>query len=206
METEFTFRIAFACLLSVMGVVRCWYHLKAGTPGEPLIGEREPHDNGVRRLLWGWVLMASFLVFIFFPGWLNWSRVPLPDGLRWVGLGLGVLGLLLLVWVQHSLGRQFSATLQVRRHHNLVVTGPYRRMRHPMYSALILLWVGLAILSASCLIMLWVLAGVRGIVRDRAPLEEAMMLEAFGDTYRDYMRRTSRFLPRWGTVVWPPPN
>lgn len=197
METELTFRIVFACLLFAMGVIRCYYHLKAGTPREPLIGEREPYDNGVRRLLWGWLLMASFFVYIFVPGWLSWSWMSLPDVVRWVGLGLGVFSLLLLVWVQHSLGKRFSATLQVRREQNLVVTGPYRRIRHPMYTALILLWVGLAMISANWLLMLWVLVGVSGIIRDRAPLEEAMMLEAFGDSYREYMRRTGRFLPRW---------
>src|SRR5262249_7358056 len=104
---------------------------------------------------------------------------------------------LLLVWVQHSLGRRFSPTLQVRREQNLVVAGPYRRIRHPMYTALILLWVGLAMISANWLIILWVLVGVSGVIRDRAPLAEAMMLEAFGVSYRESMRRRGRFLPRW---------
>jgi len=197
MDTEFTFRIAFACVLFAMAAVRCYYHLKAGTPQESLIGEREPYDNGARRLLWGWLLNAMFLIFIFFPNWLSWSWMPLPDVVRWISLGLGILGLLLLIWVQHSLGKQFSATLQVRHNHNLVITGPYRRVRHPMYTALILLWFGLSVVSANWFIILWMLVGAMGIIRDRAPLEEAMMLETFGDTYREYMRRTGRFLPRW---------
>jgi protein-S-isoprenylcysteine O-methyltransferase Ste14 len=197
METELTFRITFACLLFALLLVRAYYHVKAGTPREPLIGAREPQDEGARRLIWSWILMASFGVYIFFPSWLSWSWMPLLDVVRWTGLGVGMLGLLLLVWVQHSLGSRFSATLRVRRDQNLVTTGPYRTVRHPMYTALILLWVGLAVISASWFILLWVLLGASGIIRTRAPLEEAMMLEAFGDTYREYMRRTGRFLPRW---------
>lgn len=197
MENEFTFRVAFASLLLATGVVRCFYHVKAGTPREPLIGEREPYEEGVRRIIWGWILMASFLAFIFSPNWLHWSSLPLPDGARWFGLGLGTLGLLLLAWVQHSLGSCFSATLRIRRDQDLVITGPYRSVRHPMYSALFLLWGGLAILSANWFILLQVLVGIGGVIRVRAPLEEAMMLEVFGDAYREYMRRTGRFLPRW---------
>jgi protein-S-isoprenylcysteine O-methyltransferase Ste14 len=197
METEFTFRVAFASLLLAAGMVRCYYHVKAGTPREPLIGEREPYNEGVRRIIWGWILTASFVLFIFFPERLHWSSLPLPDAVRWIGFGMGILGLLLLTWVQHSLGRSFSATLRIRRDQNLVVTGPYRTVRHPMYTALLLLWGGLAILSANWFILLQVLAGVSGIIRVRAPLEEAMMLEVFGDSYREYMKRTGRFLPRW---------
>lgn len=195
MENELTFRIAFACLLFASWLVRGYYHVKSGTPSEPLIGAREPYGEGVRRIFWGWILTAFFLVFIFFPHWLSWSRLLLAGGVRWAGLGAGTVGLLLLVWVQHTLGHYFSATLRIRHDQNIVVTGPYRTVRHPMYTALILLWGGLAIVSANWFIMLLVLFGISGIIRVRVVLEEAMMLEVFGDSYREYMKRTGRFLP-----------
>jgi protein-S-isoprenylcysteine O-methyltransferase Ste14 len=196
MENEFDFRVAFGSLLAVTLLIRGYYHHKSGAPTEPLIGEREPHEEGVRRIIWGWILMASFLLYIFIPQWMRWSALSLPDWVRWSGLGIGSLGLLVLCWVQHTLGVNFSATLRLRRGHTLVTNGPYRMVRHPMYTALILLWTGLALLSANWFIGLEVLAGVSGIIRNRAPLEEAMMLESFGDTYREYMGRTGRFLPR----------
>jgi protein-S-isoprenylcysteine O-methyltransferase Ste14 len=195
MENEFAFRSAFAAALVGSLAVRAYYYRMSGTSAAA-IGDREPYEEGVRRLIWGWVLMASFLVFIFFPQWLNWSSVALPEWLRWTGLGIAVSGLVMLTWVQHALGRNFSASLRLRNDHTLVVNGPYRTMRHPMYTALILLWGGLAVLSANWFIALQVLTGVNGIIRNRAPLEEAMMLESFGDTYREYMGRTGRFLPR----------
>lgn len=195
MDNEFTFRIAFASLLFTSWLVRGYYHLKSGTPKEPIIGAREPFGEGVRRIFWGWILTACFLMFVFFPHWLNWSRLPLTGGVRWAGLGVGAMGLLLLVWVQHTLGSYFSATLRIRRDQHMVVTGPYQKVRHPMYTALFLLWGGLAVVSANWFIVLLVLSGISGIARIRAALEEAMMLEVFGDSYRAYMKRTGRFLP-----------
>jgi protein-S-isoprenylcysteine O-methyltransferase Ste14 len=65
-----------------------------------------------------------------------------------------------------------------------------------MYTALLLLWSGLALLSANWFVMLQVLMGAGAIIWSRTPLEEAMMLEVFGDRYRAYMARTGRFLPR----------
>jgi protein-S-isoprenylcysteine O-methyltransferase Ste14 len=196
MENELDYRIAFGSLLLASLVVRRYYHTKAGNPHEPLIGEREPYDEGVRRLIWGTMHMATFLLFIFLPEWLRWSAVPLPGWVRWGGLGIGTLGLALLTWVQASLGKNFSATLRMRSDHVLVERGPYRTVRHPMYTALILLWGGLALLSANWFIALQVLGGTFGIIRVRVPLEEAMMLEVFDDTYREYMGRTGRFFPR----------
>jgi protein-S-isoprenylcysteine O-methyltransferase Ste14 len=89
----------------------------------------------------------------------------------------------------------WSTNLQLREEHTLVTTGPYRWARHPMYTALFSFFVGLALVSATWLIVLLVVAATFVLVV-RIDKEEVMMIEQFGDEYRAYMQQTGRFLPR----------
>jgi protein-S-isoprenylcysteine O-methyltransferase Ste14 len=107
-----------------------------------------------------------------------------------------MLGALLLFYLTHrQLGRNWSVTLDTRKKHTLVDTGVYAHVRHPMYSAFWLLALAQAALLAN-----WV-AGLSGIVGWgilfflRVGREEQLMIDTFGDQYRDYMRRTARVFP-----------
>ncbi len=103
------------------------------------------------------------------------------------------------LWVFHrshaDLGTNWSITLQVREGHRLVTHGIYRRVRHPMYLGLLLYSLGQALAlpnllaGPSCLVSF----GLLFALRLRA--EERMMLQTFGDEYRDYMARTRRLIP-----------
>ena len=113
----------------------------------------------------------------------------------WIGLVL-MLGALWLFHLTHrQLGRNWSVTLDTRKKHTLVDTGVYAHVRHPMYSAFWLLALAQAALLAN-----WV-AGLSGIVGWgilfflRVGREEKLMIDTFGDQYRDYMRRTARVFP-----------
>jgi protein-S-isoprenylcysteine O-methyltransferase Ste14 len=121
--------------------------------------------------------------------------VPLPAWIRWLGAGLAVVSLPLLVWAHGALGRHWSTNLQFEASHNLITTGPYRWVRHPMYTVLFSFFTGLGLLSANGLIIGLVAVVVIGA---RIPKEEAMMVAQFGDTYQTYMQRTGRLLPRLG--------
>jgi len=112
-------------------------------------------------------------------------------------LGVAVLiGALALFYRTHrDLGRAWSVTLEIREQHRLVTHGFYARLRHPMYAAF-WLWA----LSQALLLPNWI-AGLSGMVGFgtlffcRVGHEEQMMLERFGDEYREYMRRTKRIVP-----------
>jgi protein-S-isoprenylcysteine O-methyltransferase Ste14 len=94
-----------------------------------------------------------------------------------------------------ALGRNWSISLDVREDHQLVTDGIYRKIRHPMYTAFWLWAVAQALLLPN-----WV-AGFSGIIGfgilffGRVAREEQMMLEIFGDRYREYMARTYRVIP-----------
>lgn len=113
----------------------------------------------------------------------------------WLGLLFAIAALVMFRLTHRALGRNWSVSLDVREGHQLVTDGIYRKVRHPMYSAFWLWAVAQALLLPN-----WV-AGFSGIVGfgvlffGRVPREERMMLETFGDRYREYMARTYRVIP-----------
>jgi protein-S-isoprenylcysteine O-methyltransferase Ste14 len=129
------------------------------------------------------------------PRWMAWSEVPLPVWLRWIGIGLLITAGGLLVWTFRSLGPNLTDTVVTRRQHTLVVHGPYRWIRHPFYDSAALLMVATSLIAANWFLFV---AGVVVlcllILRTRT--EEDNLVARFGDSYRTYMKRTGRFLPR----------
>jgi protein-S-isoprenylcysteine O-methyltransferase Ste14 len=128
----------------------------------------------------------------------SFADYQLPDWAIWIGV-VSQLPFLWLFWRSHAdLDRNWSPSLEVRRNHELVTTGIYAWMRHPMYAAI---WI--AALTQPLLIHNWI-AGVLVIPACaalwflRVPSEEAMMRETFGAAYDDYARRVGRLLPRPG--------
>jgi protein-S-isoprenylcysteine O-methyltransferase Ste14 len=113
----------------------------------------------------------------------------------WLGLFVAVAALVMFRLTHRALGRNWSVSLDVREGHQLVTDGIYRKVRHPMYSAFWLWAVAQALLLPN-----WV-AGFSGIVGfgilffGRVAREERMMLDTFGDRYREYMARTYRVVP-----------
>jgi protein-S-isoprenylcysteine O-methyltransferase Ste14 len=120
---------------------------------------------------------------------------PFRPALAWIGAAVFVSSLWLFHRTHKDLGRNWSVTLEIRDRHSLVTSGVYRHVRHPMYSAFWLWAIAQALLLPN-----WI-AGPAGLVGFgtlfflRIGREEQLMIEAFGDEYRDYMRRTSRVLP-----------
>ncbi len=78
----------------------------------------------------------------------------------------------------------------------LVTNGPYRFIRHPMYAAIFLIGIGISLHSANWIVALAYLLPVTGMYLFRISDEEEMMIEQFGDEYREYMRRTGRLVPK----------
>jgi protein-S-isoprenylcysteine O-methyltransferase Ste14 len=109
---------------------------------------------------------------------------------------MALVSLVLLVWVQRALGSNFSTTLHVREEHTLVTYGPYRWVRHPMYTVLYLFLIGVFLVTQNWFIGAGFLIPLTLIVAMRLDNEEAAMIEKFGDDYRQYMHRTGRFAPR----------
>lgn len=189
------FHLSFIIVFLAFTVIRAYFHKQAQeTRGQAEYKEGKLHIAS--RLVVGLPFMLSLLVFMVQPGWFTWASLPLPLWAQWLGLILGITSLPLILWVQVALGSNFSTTLHVRQDHSLVTQGPYRWVRHPMYTVLFIHIVALSLLSSN-----WYIGGVPLlafilIVATRLKNEERAMVEKFGPAYQDYIRRTGRFLPR----------
>ena len=103
----------------------------------------------------------------------------------------------LLVWVHRALGRNFSGTLALRPDHTLVVDGPYRWVRHPMYGCFVLLMLALLLLTANGVIGGLGFGAVGALLVLRTWREEAQLAERFGADYEAYRARTGALFPQW---------
>jgi protein-S-isoprenylcysteine O-methyltransferase Ste14 len=145
----------------------------------------------------GIAAMLAVLCFVINPAWMAWSSVPLPASLRWIGVAIGALGGALLVWTLKHLGENLTDTVVTRKQHTMITTGPYAHVRHPFYVSAALAFLANSLVTANWFVFVTgALALTLLIVRCRT--EEAKLIERFGDAYRDYMRRTGRFVPRFG--------
>jgi protein-S-isoprenylcysteine O-methyltransferase Ste14 len=144
------------------------------------------------------VCMASFgLAAVYaLTRWIDRFHVPLPELLRVIGVVLNVGSLVLWVAAHRALGRNWSGTLELAAGHALVTVGPYRYVRHPMYSALFLMAGSSALATANALIGAACLVTVTAMYLLRVRDEEAMMRRQFHAEYDDYAARTGRLVPQ----------
>ncbi len=130
---------------------------------------------------------------------LSWRHWNLPlflahPALQVAGLAVAMAGLLLTGWARGVLGRYWSGTVALKQDHRLISHGPYRFVRHPLYSGLLLAAIGTTLVldGAHCLLglALLLLAFV-----SRARREDALLASEFGPTFAAYRRRTGLLVP-----------
>lgn len=116
--------------------------------------------------------------------------------MRWLGAAGALASTGLTAWTHIALGRQYAAELAIQKGHVLVTTGPYARTRHPMYTALNAFSLSMALMTSNLIIIFFAVLVAVPFPWIAEEEEERMLLETFGDEYRDYMRRTGRFFPK----------
>jgi len=196
MSPEDPFRIALVTIFSLMTVIMGYHRLQAAKSGDRITRKDEGILLAVSLRLAGLCLWVATLTYLIAPASLEWSQWPLPDGLRWLGAGVGGLFIVLIYWTLTNLGKNLTDTVMTRAQATLVTNGPYRHVRHPFYVSVGLLIFAVALLTANWFIGLAGLL-VMALLVVRTPKEEQKLIEKFGDEYRAYMARTGRFLPRW---------
>jgi protein-S-isoprenylcysteine O-methyltransferase len=101
-----------------------------------------------------------------------------------------------VAWTLRSLGRNISETVLTKEHHELVTSGPYRWVRHPLYTSGVALFLALGLMADSGFILVVTLVAAVLIRTVVVPLEERELVRKFGPAYLDYVGRTGRLLPR----------
>jgi protein-S-isoprenylcysteine O-methyltransferase Ste14 len=154
----------------------------------------EPAASGILRLL---IILVAIVL-------LSTTWIPLPWLYRpvwragfwpfWLGAAVTVSGLLFAVWAREHLGRNWSSQVSIKQDHELITTGPYAVVRHPIYTGILVGFLGLAI----------ALSEVRGFVVfvlfflvfwAKLSKEEQWMRSQFGETYAKYVHRTAALVP-----------
>jgi protein-S-isoprenylcysteine O-methyltransferase Ste14 len=188
------FRIALGVVFVGLAVVRTYYQVQARRSGPAQ--QFESPLNIALRAIGGLAGFAILILYLAKPDTLAWASLELPAWLRWLGAASGVAGVLLLIWVHRELGRNFSGTLHLRAEHTLVTTGPYRRVRHPMYTSFFLVVLSFFLLAANWLIGVIFIGGITAVMISRVAKEDQVMSERFGAEYQAWAAHTGRFLPR----------
>jgi protein-S-isoprenylcysteine O-methyltransferase Ste14 len=135
-------------------------------------------------------------LFLVQPRWVEASSIALPGWLRLAGVGVGAAGVALFAWMFRHLDLNVTSTAEPREHASLVTSGPYRWVRHPMYSAALTLALAATCLTANGIVGVGG-AVMFGLLAARSRIEEERLVAKFGERYRDYQAKTGRFLPRW---------
>jgi len=194
MNDDRLFRLILLAGFVIFMPIGIYHRLKART-GEKLDRRQEGMFILVGLRLVGLAGMAGLIAYLIKPARMAWAAVPLPVWLRWTGVGLALIAGSLLVWMFRTLGRNLTDTVVTRKQHTLVTNGPYRWVRHPLYSSAALAIIGNSLIAANwfifvagCLVLLML------VIRTRK--EEQNLIAKFGDDYRNYMQRTGRFVPR----------
>jgi protein-S-isoprenylcysteine O-methyltransferase Ste14 len=157
---------------------------------------RGAYDRGSTTAL----AIVFTLGFLLVPGSLvldalGIGQMSVASVIAWVGIAVMALGIALRIWASRVLGRYFTRTLRTTAEQRVVSDGPYRVVRHPGYVGDILMWAGAAFATLNWVAFAGLTLAAVIAYRYRIQVEEAMLRETLGESYRAYAARTWRLLP-----------
>ena len=196
MEQDNIFRIVVAAILLVAFSISGYFRSRANQSADTISPEEEGKFIYYFRSIGGLVMYGSMFLALIYPPAMQWARLSLPAWVRWTSAGVAIAVLPMIYWLFSSLGNNVTPTVVTRQEHQLVTEGPYRWIRHPLYTFGFLAIFASAITLDNWFLILTGLVTINAILL-RTPLEEAKLVEKFGDEYRRYMKRTGRYLPRF---------
>ena len=189
------FRWLLLLVLVLNGSITAHYRRRARSE-ETIPRSAESLPLRLSRVLFSVPGLLLILAFLIHPPWIAWSSVTLPAWSRWTGVFLGLAVAPLNVWMLRSLGKNISETVLTKREHELVTDGPYRWVRHPLYSVSILLFLSLGIMASNWWMMLSAMIALLFVVAFVIPPEEAALEAKFGRAYEEYRNRIGKLAPR----------
>ena len=196
METQTLFRIILPTLIVLFVIHRGYYVGRHSKPETETVKRREEDAISKFAALLSVIGFVTIAAHVANAAWMSWADLPFPAWLRWTGVGIAVIGFALLQWAQNTLGKNWSDMPRLLKGQSLITSGPYQYIRHPIYTAFLLILGSTFLISANWMIGLaWI--GMSALeVASRIGYEEALMLESFGDQYREYMKKTGRLFPK----------
>jgi len=192
---ETFFRIATALTFVSAFGMSAYFRTRAQIKGGKLRSTAGQRPVAILRLA-GLAILLPVIGYIVNPDWVAWARFDAPMWSRVLAVAVGAVNTVLVFWMYRSLDTNVSPVEEARENATLITSGPYRWIRHPLYTFGMVSLVALTFMTALWWIGVLALPVVVFFVMWRIPREEANLIEVFGDAYRDYMKHTGRFLPR----------
>jgi protein-S-isoprenylcysteine O-methyltransferase Ste14 len=194
---ETIFRIILPILIIGFALHRGYYVRYHSKPEDATVKKREEGLVSKIAGLLGMLGFLSMIAYVINPSWLAFANLAFPLWLRWLGVGIALVGFALLQWAQVTLANSWSDTPRMMKEQTLITNGPYRTIRHPIYTAFILILGSTLFVSSNWLLGLcWAGMTILEVV-SRIRFEESLMVEYFGEQYRDYMKKTGRLFPKF---------
>ena len=192
---NFLLRIAFIAIFTSLSIARVIYKRRAKALKEGIFPRSEGHLLNLVRVVFGAPLFLFVFFFILFPQALPYAYIDLPDTFRFIGTAGGIWAVFIIAISYKALGKNYSSTVTIKKDHDLVTTGPYRIVRHPMYMGYLILFVSAFLLSENWVIGLSGSLIILSLMTCRLRKEENELIKRFGIRYIKYMRETGKFIP-----------
>lgn len=128
------------------------------------------------------------------PGPMNWQLIPRAPVFEVLGAAICIYGLAFTLWARYTLAGNWSSDVTFKQNHELIRTGPYRLVRHPIYTGLLTMWLGTAIYIGQVRGFISVLLVTLGFWI-KLTQEERLLLRHFPDTYPGYQREVKALIP-----------
>jgi protein-S-isoprenylcysteine O-methyltransferase Ste14 len=156
--------------------------------------EAAASESGLSRQLHVWLLSVAQVLLIFPVPGLQQRFVPLSLAVMITALIVEALGLALAVWARRILGKHWNGKITIKVGHELIRSGPYRLVRHPIYTAVLMIYGGTAVVFGEMHSLLRFVLAVLAYLR-KIRLEEANLARGFGEPYEKYRAETKALVP-----------
>lgn len=123
------------------------------------------------------------------------ATMPVQVVLALVAIGLAIFTVWLVAASVRTLGKQWALVAHVVENHQLITTGPYRIIRHPIYGGMFMIMIATALVASHWLGLIVAIVLYTGGTVWRIRIEETLLIETFGSAYREYMRKVPAFIP-----------
>jgi protein-S-isoprenylcysteine O-methyltransferase len=167
--------------------------LRRGAAAKTL--DSTPFDRGTTRSI-GLAFLSCVISVVIAPllSHLGLGEFGGPTT-AWAGIAAMILGISLCVWANQTLGGSYTRTLKTVEGQAVISKGPYRVLRHPGYTGVLLMWFGAGVALRNWIALVLMAFFLGWAYRRRMNAEEEMLLTSIGDEYREYSRHTWRIIP-----------
>ena len=165
-----------------------WLRVKRTKTSEPIMGRL----STILPLVIAFELLFSNSASI---GPLGWRFLPVEIALTWAGIAMTAFGAALAIWARYTLGEYWSARVTLKEGHRIIRSGPYRFVRHPIYTGMLVASTGTALVVGEWRAVLAVLT-LLVVHSFKARREERLLTSEFGPEYLAYRRSTGFLFPR----------